>query len=194
MGVTRTAQGEREMSEGRDMALPKSPSAKRVPVDDIMASLSVSGRDAFTEGEGSTGGEMGSDPQVRALVAVSKLMQGARELSSVLPGAIPPELIALIDMVRVQVPKQLEQLSLTQGLMSPAVAPGAAMGMMGMGMGMGPEGPPMGGMGMPPGAGPAGPPQPGMPGMPGLLSPAGPAPGAGGQAQPPMSGLIPSMG
>jgi hypothetical protein len=101
---------------------------------------SLLGDQGYADGQEGPGGAMHADPAIRALMAVSQMISGAKELSSILPGAVPMELMALLDMIRTTVPKQLEQLSQTRGLLGAAdatavLSPMSPVGMMG-GFGM----------------------------------------------------------
>lgn len=96
-------------------------------------------------------GMSASTPTGRALVGVMKMMQGANDIESVVPGAIPPPLMQLIQQLSITLPeivRNMQQMTGPGGMLTsmgqpPMGAPQSPMGSMGPMM-MGGMQPPMG--------------------------------------------------
>lgn len=171
MGVNRYDDEEDSVSRGTLDGPPARSKGKTVPVDDLSTTVSLLGAEGYGSGEETdVSGEMGSDPAIRALTSAAKMLEGAQELNSILP--LPQELLGMLDMIRVGIPKQLEQLEASRSMLGQSGAQPDPMAQFQL-MGAQPPAPMMGGGAPAPspmtGPAPAGPGagQPGMPpGMP----------------------------
>lgn len=98
-----------------------------MPGDDTMSILDAPN----VNGEGV--GMSASSPTGRALAGVMMMMQGANEITNVIPGAVPPPLMQLIQQLMVTVPeivRNMQQMTGAGGMLT-------AMGMQSMGQPMG---------------------------------------------------------
>ncbi len=92
-------------------------------------------------------GTSANSPTGRALVGVMKMMQGANDIESVVPGAIPSPLMQLIQQLSVTLPeivRNMQQMTGPGGMLSTMGQPPMGPGMAGGGMGGGGMQPPMG--------------------------------------------------
>ncbi len=118
------------------------PKSAPTPGDDTMSLLGANN----VNGPGA--GVSANTPTGRALVGVMKMMQGANEVESVVPGAIPPPLMQLIQQLSVTLPeivRNMQQMTGPGGMLSSMGMPPAMPPMMGGPMGAPPP-PPMMGM------------------------------------------------
>lgn len=125
--------------------------SQSLPGDDTMSLLGAPN----VNGEGV--GMSANTPTGRALGGVMKMMDGVNDIESVVPGAIPPPIIMVIQTLMTQIPeivRNMQQMTGPGGMLSSMGANDLGMGAMGGGAPMNPmagpmAGAPMGGGGMP---------------------------------------------